>query len=197
MGSCFNVQVKWENEEITYEEQSKSMMAVCQSLLATDNAWEHYHHAQWKIGLWSIQDHQFGFKSSWREPSCISYYIYFYSFCCICQYLCSSLNSWKLWFCVEHDEDCEMEACRQQCKFMRSPKTLALPWLWTWMEYQRLVWILLVLTVWSLHWLLREKHVLSLPLQTKSHFFSTKICATMFVKHFQVLPPSLIPLRVP
>ena len=56
---------------------------------------------------------------------------------------------------------------------------------------------LLVLMVWSLHWLLREKHVLSLPLQTKSHFCSMKICAMMFVKHFQILPPLLIPLRVP
>ena len=43
----------------------------------------------------------------------------------------------------------------------------------------------------------REKHVLSLPLQTKSHFWSMKICAMMFVKHFQILPPLLIPLRVP
>ena len=31
--------------------------------------------------------------------------------------------------------------------------------------------------LWSLHWLLREKHVLSLLLQTKSHFWSMKICA--------------------
>ena len=85
----------------------------------------------------------------------------------------------------------------QQCKFMKSPKTLVMPWLWTQMVYQRLVWILLVLTVWSFPWILREKHVLSLPLQTKSHFWSMKICAMMFVKHFQVLPPSLIPLRVP
>ena len=40
---------------------------------------------------------------------------------------------------------------------------------------------------------LREKHVLSLPLQTKSHFWSMKICAMMFAKHFQILPPLLIP----
>ena len=64
-------------------------------------------------------------------------------------------------------------------------------------EYQRLVWIILVLTVWSIHWPLREKHVLSLSLWTKSHFWSVKICAMMFAKHFQVFPPSSIPLRVP
>ena len=44
---------------------------------------------------------------------------------------------------------------------------------------------------------IEREAVLSLWLQTKSHFWSTKICAMMFVKHFQVLPPLLIPLRVP
>ena len=55
------------------------------------------------------------------------------------------------------------------------------------MEYQRLVWILLMLMVWSINWLLRGEHVLSLPLVSEGVEENLRVCIIIMVSSYELV----------